>query len=68
LPATIAFDYPTISALADYLAGEVLPPEEPAAPAREPSVSEGDFSAMLDRIENLSEEEVDRMYSQQRAQ
>ncbi|MEO8057468.1 MAG: SDR family NAD(P)-dependent oxidoreductase [Burkholderiales bacterium] len=57
LPATLLFDYPTITALTDYLVDEVLTPSpgvlEPAAPAAA-SVT------LVDSIEDLSDEEVER--------
>ncbi len=67
LPATLVFDYPTIAALADYLGEEVLgaekvPPAESEAPQKEEGLSD-----LLDRIEGLSDEEVDRNYTRQKA-
>jgi acyl carrier protein len=66
LPAALAFDYPTIAALTEYLAEEVLLWEKPQAPPPESSREEEDISGALDRIEGLSEEEVDRIYSQEK--
>jgi len=50
LPSTIAFDYPTTAALADYV-GEVLGASaaaEPAAPAPEPGAQSSDLDAISD--------------------
>lgn len=66
LPAALAFDYPTIAALTEYLAEEVLLWEKPQAPPPESPREEEDISGALDRIEGLSEEEVDRIYSQEK--
>jgi acyl carrier protein len=66
LPATLVFDYPTIAALTSYLAEQVLPSEK--VPGSEPDAAQGDdLAGILDRIEGLSEEEVDRMYNQENA-
>lgn len=57
LPATLVFDYPTVEAIADYLARDVLAltPAEPeaVAPANAPDV--------IESIEDLSDDEVDRL-------
>jgi acyl carrier protein len=64
LPATLVFDYPTIMALTTYLAEEVLMWEK--APASEPdSPKQDDLAAILSRVEGLSDEDVNRMYSQE---
>lgn len=66
LPATLVFDYPTVAALTGHLAKEVLFWE--TAPAPEIEAPKGDdLAGLLDRIEGLSEEEVDRMYNQEKA-
>jgi acyl transferase domain-containing protein/acyl carrier protein len=60
LPATLLFDYPTVEALARYLSRSVLGLEEThAGPARFSSASQG--SDLLDQIENLDEDEIDRL-------
>jgi acyl transferase domain-containing protein len=59
LPATLLFDYPTIDALVDYLATPDLG-FEAAVPAPAPSADQDDS---LSRVENLSDEEVDRLLS-----
>jgi hypothetical protein len=59
LPVTLAFDYPTVEAVSGYLAAEVLAlPAESAAQEAAPVDVKGD--GMLDAIEDLSDEEVER--------
>ena len=55
LPATLVFDYPTVSDISGYLAREVLGLED--APAQ---TGPGD---LLEDIEGLSEDEVDRLFA-----
>lgn len=60
LPATLLFDYPTVEVLAGYLSRSVLRLEEaPEEPVRSSSVSGG--QDMLDLIENLDDDEIDRL-------
>jgi NADPH:quinone reductase-like Zn-dependent oxidoreductase/SAM-dependent methyltransferase/acyl carrier protein len=60
LPATLLYDYPTLGALARYLSRSVLGLEEaPAGLAPSSSVSGG--SDVLDEIENLDEDEIERL-------
>jgi acyl transferase domain-containing protein/NADPH:quinone reductase-like Zn-dependent oxidoreductase/acyl carrier protein len=60
LPATLLYDYPTVEVLARYLSRSVLGLEEaPSGPASSSSVSGG--SDMLDEIENLDEDEIERL-------
>jgi hypothetical protein len=58
LPATLVFDYPTISALTDYLAQDVLKIEGQQEQARAAVTRNTD---LVTDIENLSDEEVARM-------
>jgi NADPH:quinone reductase-like Zn-dependent oxidoreductase/acyl carrier protein len=67
LPATLVFDYPTITVLAEYLATDVLKWEETVETPSEPSQKEEDLSDLLDRIEGLSDEETDRIYSREKS-
>jgi acyl transferase domain-containing protein/acyl carrier protein len=63
LPATLLFDYPTVEVLAGYLSQSVLGLEEtPARPARSSPVSGG--QDVLDRIENLDDDEIDRLFEE----
>jgi acyl transferase domain-containing protein/ubiquinone/menaquinone biosynthesis C-methylase UbiE/acyl carrier protein len=66
LPATLIFDYPTIAALTDYLAEEVFSWEKAPAPKVELPQEES-LSDMLDRLDSLSEEDVDRIYTLEKA-
>jgi acyl carrier protein len=57
LPATLVFDYPTVDGIAHFLARDVLGLETPSsAAAREPATA-----TVLSRVEDLSDEEVDRL-------
>jgi acyl transferase domain-containing protein/short-subunit dehydrogenase len=56
LPATLLFDYPSITAITDYLAGELLPVEDQPA-----SASAGNSPAALAEIADLSDEEAEAM-------
>ena len=60
LPATLVFDYPTINALTDFLAQDVLKVETKKVEKKDASTSETD---LLNVIENLSDEEVARLLS-----
>ncbi|CAG0930616.1 partial Phenolphthiocerol synthesis polyketide synthase type I Pks15/1, partial [Planctomycetaceae bacterium] len=67
LPATLVFDYPTLEALADYVAREVLPSpaEKPAGPTETLAQVEPVSRAnVIGTIEELSDEEVDRLLAE----
>jgi acyl transferase domain-containing protein/NAD(P)-dependent dehydrogenase (short-subunit alcohol dehydrogenase family)/phospholipid N-methyltransferase len=63
LPVTLVFDYPTVEAITDYLAKEALGLETPAAPESLISDVKGE-SGVLDSIEDLSDDEVDRLLAE----
>lgn len=56
LPATFLFDYPSIDAIANYLAGELLPPDD-----RLPAAEVLDVRAELAEVAILSDEEAETM-------
>jgi hypothetical protein len=60
LPATLLFDYPTIDALTDFLLKDKL---DIAGDVEEVVTAPADTApaSMLDSIENLSDDEVDRL-------
>ncbi len=60
LPATLVFDYPTINALTDFLAQDVLMVETKKAEKKDAPASE---TNLLQAIEDLSDEEVARLLS-----
>ncbi|MBI5563328.1 MAG: SDR family NAD(P)-dependent oxidoreductase [Chloroflexi bacterium] len=71
LPATLVFDYPTLEALADYVAREVLPStvEKPAPPTEAPArVEPAGKANTIETIEELSDEEVDRLLAEKMGQ
>jgi acyl carrier protein len=61
LPATLLFDYPSVEALVSYLAAEVLGMR--ATAAGQPSDTK---AAVVDAIEDLSDEDVDRLLAEKR--
>jgi len=62
LPATLLFDYPTVDALVAHLGGAVLGLGAAAEPATgEDGVATG---GVLGRIEDLSDEEVERVLAE----
>jgi NADP-dependent 3-hydroxy acid dehydrogenase YdfG/acyl carrier protein len=69
LPATLVFDYPTVEAMADYLAKDVLKltkidrAEESSAVGQLAGIG---ATQMISSIEDLSEEEVDRLLAEKR--
>lgn len=67
LPTTLVFDYPTLAALTDYLTENVLAWEETSAKPEPVAKDDENLHDILDRIESLSEDDVDRMYSEEKA-
>ena len=65
LPSTLTFEYPTIEALTTYLATEVFGLERPVVP--EPRAAEPETGDLLDAIENLADEDVDRLLARRTA-
>ncbi len=73
LPATLVFDYPHVAAMTDYLAAEALAlalPADEKAPAPAPAAdgaasgaaaSGAGVATMIDTLEDLSDDEVDRL-------
>jgi NAD(P)-dependent dehydrogenase (short-subunit alcohol dehydrogenase family)/SAM-dependent methyltransferase/acyl carrier protein len=62
MPATLLYDFPTISELANYIAKDVLQWED-IETLQSPDQEAG-MSGVIDRIEDLSEEEVDRLFAE----
>ena len=60
LPPTLAWTYPTVEALATHLAETSEPAE-----VTEPTAAESD---LLSRLDELSEEEIDRLLAEQQSQ
>ena len=60
LPATLVFDYPTVDGIAHFLARDVLGLAAPAPAA----VAEPTPATVLSRVEDLSDDEVDRLLAE----
>lgn len=81
LPATLVFDYPTVEAITSYLHGRLFDPAGEASdkeattpsdsepePSASPAVGASiDLDKLLDAVENLSDEEVDRLLEQKQS-
>jgi hypothetical protein len=65
LPATLLFDYPTVEALAAFVAQE-LQPAEPPAPVT-PAIVETNRDAWLAEIEQLSDAEIEALLDEELA-
>ena len=68
LAPTLAWDYPTIDALAEHLAGQFcVEAEAPSVAVRseaKPDASRREIESLLAGIEHLDEQEVDRLLAQ----
>jgi acyl carrier protein len=68
LPPTLAWDYPTIDALAEHLADRLgaaaVPTPATARPEAAPDPSRIEIESLLARIEHIGEQEVDRLLAQ----
>ena len=63
LPSTLLFNYPTVDAVVGYL-DTVLFGQRPAEPASPHPTDPGDdLEALLDNLEQLSDDEIDRMFT-----
>jgi acyl transferase domain-containing protein/NADPH:quinone reductase-like Zn-dependent oxidoreductase/SAM-dependent methyltransferase/acyl carrier protein len=60
LPATLVFDYPTIASLCDYLAQDALGWDPPQTRTAGNGRGDEHPAALVDRLEQMSEDEVDR--------
>jgi len=60
-PATVVFDYPSVKELTDYLISTVLRWDAAQETGRKIQGSHGHVASTLERLEQLSDEEVDRL-------
>jgi hypothetical protein len=71
LPATLVFDYPTVSAIADYIMTtmDLVPTDAKqgslSTKTKEDISDNGSMDNLLDELEGLSDEEVDKLLAEQ---
>jgi hypothetical protein len=66
LPTTLAFEQPTVEALTNYLANQVLHLEEPPADAPSaPDAAELARLRLLEDVERLQDDEVERSLAEE---
>jgi acyl carrier protein len=63
LPATLLFDYPSITAITDHIA-KLLELETDVPEPSTPPVAAAAEDGLLDRVEGLSEDELDRLLAE----
>jgi acyl carrier protein len=63
-PATLVFDYPTVAALTGYLAKEAFGWSETAGQETKAPASTDTVSHLLENLEDLSDQEVDRLFAE----
>jgi acyl carrier protein len=61
LPSTLLFNYPTIEAVVEYVQQNVFGERQAEAPL--PAGPDDDLEALLDNLEQLSDESVDRLFA-----
>jgi len=67
LPATLLFDCPNLETLTEYLCAELLGPGSPPAARAPTDESAPKADALVDSIEDLTDEEVDRLLARRTA-
>ena len=63
-PATLVFDYPTLAALTGFLAIEAFGWSDTAEPETKAPASTDTLSHLLENLEDLSDQEVDRLFAE----
>jgi acyl transferase domain-containing protein len=63
MPSTLLFNYPTIEAVVEYLQQTVFGEQQAAAPLPPQPVTTDHLESLLDNLEQLSDEEIDRLFA-----